>query len=268
MTSPRERLHLVLERIRPFPTPRYRPTTPKRGSSDPWDPFFPPNAHTLGAAAMSSEAALAVAGVVGKLSAIEQHTTAEFFYRWGMGLFGQHWRHADQLTTLWAAATLIQPGSYLEVGVCRGRSAAVVGALRPQCAIYGFDMWIPDYAGAPNPGPDFVRDELRAAGHQGELVLESGDSRATLPAFLARHPDLYFDLITVDGDKSVLGVAHDYANALPRLKVGGIVVTDDIAMFPRLRRVWDRVIERDGRFVSWEYAEGGRGVAAAIRVRA
>ena len=97
--------------------------------------------------------------------------------------------------------------------------------VRPQCAIYGFDLWVPDYAGGPNPGPEFVQEELARVGHEGDLVLESGDSRTTLPAFLERHPDLYFDVITIDGDKSVPVVASDYANALPRLKIGGVVVT-------------------------------------------
>lgn len=268
MVSPRERLALLLDRVRPFPRPRYTPDTPRLGGFDPLDPFYPPSMQTLAAAATSEEAACRVADAIGKLSDMDEYRAAEFFYRFGLDKFGKHWRHADQLTTLWAAATLIRPSAYLEIGVCRGRSAAVVASVRPQCAIYGFDLWIPEYAGSPNPGPDFVGKELRAAGHEGELVLESGDSRRTLPAYLARHPDLYFDLITVDGDKSVAGVASDYASALPRLKVGGVVVTDDIAMFPRLRRVWRGMIERDARFVSWEYEEGGRGVSAAVRVRA
>ena len=94
----------------------------------------------------------------------------------------------------------------------------------------------------------------------------SGDSRKTVPAFLREHPDLYFDLITIDGDKSVAGVAADFASALPRLKVGGIVVSDDIPMFPRLERVWDRVIRRDSRYITWEFYDAGRGVVAAIRI--
>ena len=37
-------------------------------------------------------------------------------------------------------------------------------------------------------------------------------------------------------------------------------------VLPVLSRVWDNVIRRDSRFASWEFAAGGRGVVAAIRV--
>ena len=73
--------------------------------------------------------------------------------------------------------------------------------------------------------------------------------------------------ITVDGDKSVGGIASDFASALPRLKVGGIVVFDDLAVKPVLRRIWNRVIREDRRYVEWECDNGTHGVAAAIRVR-
>lgn len=215
---------------------------------------------------MSEDAAKFVVDVLGRMTPMKVFAGHQFFYRWAQEKFGKHWRHADLLTTLSAAAYFLRPRSYLEIGVCRGRSAAVVGAMSPQCAIYGFDLWIPDYGGAPNPGPDFVREQLRAVGHSGSFTLVSGDSRETVSPFLRQHPDLYFDLITIDGVKTVAGVGADFANVLPRLKVGGIVVTDDIPVLPVLRRVWDKVIGRDSRFESWEFAANGRGVAVAIRV--
>lgn len=215
---------------------------------------------------MSEEAASVVLGVLERLTPSDENAASEYFYHASRSKFGRHWRYADILTTLSASATMMRPSAYLEIGVFRGRSAAVVGAAAPTCSIYGFDLWLPDYVGSPNPGPDFVRGELSAVGHSGSVVMVSGDSRRTLPAFLKEHPDLYFDLIAVDGDKSVLGVAGDLANALPRLKIGGVVVFDDLPVLPVLRRVWEKVIERDSRFVNWEFADGRFGVAAAIRV--
>ena len=215
---------------------------------------------------MSKEAASAVIALRDKLTQTDENIEKTAFYQWGEGKFGRHWRYADLHTALWAAATFIEPSSYLEIGVCRGRSAAIVGGVRPQCDIYGFDLWIPDYGGAPNPGPDFVRSELCAVGHTGNVTLVSGDSRTTVPDFLRQHPDLYFDLITIDGDKSIPGVASDYANVLPRLKVGGVVVSDDLALVPILRTVWDKIICRDFRYVSWDFADAGFGVSVAIRV--
>jgi hypothetical protein len=72
-------------------------------------------------------------------------------------------------------------------------------------------------------------------------------------------------MITIDGDKSVRGFAGDMAVALPRLKIGGVVLVDDLVVVPALRRVWHRVIEREPRFSSWEFAYGDYGVAIAVR---
>ena len=138
---------------------------------------------------------------------------------------------------------------------------------RPNVPIYGFDLWLPDYAGAPNPGPS-SSSELCAAGHTGDVTLTSGDSKVTVPGFLARASDLFFDLITVDGDHSVGGAARDLANVLPRLKVGGVIVFDDISSAPALDARLGLVRSKDGRYRSWEFTDAGAGIAAAIRVAA
>jgi predicted O-methyltransferase YrrM len=259
------RIRSAWQAVQPLPRPRYRPSTPRIGGDDPWDPFLPPTALTLGAAALSPEASSCVLALFDRLTPHDDYAMARFHLTWARDRFGAYWRYADLHTALWAAATLVRPDGYLEIGVNRGRSAALVGSLRPTCAIYGFDAWIEGYADAANPGPDFVRDELRRAGHTGNVTLVSGDSRTTLPAFLTAHPDLFFDLVTVDGDKSVRGFSGDLAHALPRLKVGGVLAVDDLAAVPALRRVWREVIERDARFVTWEFVDAGYGVAAAVR---
>ena len=260
------RLRNVWARVRPIPLPQYIPGPPQTGTGHPCDPYFPPTALTLGAAAMSEEATAAVTAVMDKLTYHPDLVAQIFLHRWGRGKFGKHWRFADLPTCLWAASTFVQPQSYLEIGVFRGRSAAVVGATAPGCAIYGFDLWVPDYAGLENPGPEFVRQELRAAGHEGEVTLVSGDSRQTVPAFLAEHPELFFDMITIDGAKTIPNVASDFASTLPRLKVGGVVLTDDLPLFPILRRIWDTNITRDPRYVSWHFSDGGFGISLAIRI--
>ena len=272
--APQRNLRAGLERriraawwkVRPFQLPKYPASTPWVGRGGPLDFHLTPTADTIGAAAMSEEAADAAEAVLAKLSPDDNVKAARFMYSWARAKFGVYWRYADLVRTLWAAATFLQPATYLEVGVWRGRSAAVVGTLAPDCAIYGFDMWIPDYAGSENPGPDFVKEELKNAGHSSEVVLVSGDSRVTLPAFLRKHPDLYFDLMVIDGDKSMSGAASDFAAALPRLKVGGILVYDDMASLPRLQRIWNKVIGSDIRYVHWEYRNAGVGVAAAVRI--
>ena len=260
------RLRVGWSKVRRMPLPRYRKDTPQVGGGNALDPHFRPTAATLGAAAMSREAADFVLNVLDRLTPVEALDVNKFAMRLGPAKFGTHWRSANLLTAAWAAATLIRPQSYLEIGVWRGRSVAVVGAVWPKCNIYGFDLWIPDYGGAPNPGSEFVEAELRGAGHSGHISMTSGDSRKTVPQFLREHPDLYFDMVTFDGDKTILGCGSDFANVLPRLKIGGIVLFDDMPPKPSLRRVWNKIIRGDSRYVTWEFAEGGEGVAITIRI--
>ena len=246
--------------------PRYVLGTPRVGADRPLDLYLFPNTMTLAAAAMSEEAVNFVVDLLDRLTPTEETLEQQAFYRLSQAQSQRFWRSADITTALWAAAMLIQPNNYLEIGVRRGRSAAVVAATCPDCTIYGFDLWIADYGRASNPGASFVRKELRAVGHEGHVTLVSGDSSETVPAFLQAHPDLYFDLITVDGDHSSQGASTDLANALPRLKVGGIVVFDDICARTGLNRVWEKVVKRDTRYVTWEFTDAGYGVAAAIRI--
>ncbi len=259
------RLRNGWERFRPLPLPRYVVGTPRTGTGHPLDPFFPPNIPTLANAATSREAADFVVKLLETLSVCNETSGQQLFYRWAVDKFGRYWHDADIMTLLWAAATLGRPNNYLEIGVRRGRSAAVVAAIRSECAIYGFDLWVAGYAGDENPGPSFVRNEIRAVRHRGHVELISGDSRKTVSAFLQHHPELYFDLITVDGDHSVIGAAADFANVLPRLKVGGIIVCDDVCL-PSVQRVWEKIIKQDSRYVSWDYTYSAYGVAAAIRI--
>jgi len=165
----------------------------------------------------------------------------------------------------WLAQTL-QPRTYLEVGVRRGFSLAVVAARSPQAEIYGFDLWIPDYAGVPNPGPPFVQSELRRVGYRKTVHFVSGNTHRTLPAFFRdrraswfdrlvmdiRWPSRpqSFDLITVDGDHSLVGAYQDLTDLMPHCAVGGAVVFDDIA--PDLKRL-------DAAVLAAERGVDGRG---------
>lgn len=191
------------------------------------------------------------------------------YYREGLRKFRPFWGYADLPTFLHAASSCIEPKNYLEIGVRRGRSAAIVAAMNPHCTIYGFDMWMPDYAGMPNPGPDFVADELRRIGFQGKLELVSGDSHETLPDFLRENQRLEFELINVDGDHSEAGARKDLETVLPRLKIGGAVLLDDIVhpQHTYLEAVWDSVLGNDSNFSTAKYKDLGYGVAVAVRKR-
>jgi predicted O-methyltransferase YrrM len=189
------------------------------------------------------------------------------FFSDGLSRFGRNWRYADIVTVLMCLSDLLRPQHYLEIGVRRGRSVAAVASASPQCKLFMFDMWIAQYAGIENPGPDFVRRELTGIGHLGEMTFVDGDSHVTLPAYFAKNPDITFDLITVDGDHSLEGAIQDLCDVLPRLNVGGAIVLDDVChpLHPELGNVWNDIVVSDPRFSSFTYTDSGYGVGFAIR---
>src|SRR5260221_3967054 len=189
------------------------------------------------------------------------------FYREGLRRFGGDWRYADIVPVLLCLADVLKPPSCLEIGIRRGRSAAAVAWRRPDCALALFDMWVPGYAGMDNPGSSFVRGELNRVGHCGLIEFIDGDSHQTLPAFFARRPEPFFDLITVDGDHSIEGAARDLADVLPRLQGGGALVLDDVchSAHAGLAEVWRRIVLEDPRFSAFTYRDAGYGVGFAVR---
>jgi predicted O-methyltransferase YrrM len=180
---------------------------------------------------------------------------------------GASWRYADIVTVLAAAADLLRPRSYLEIGVRRGRSMSVVARRAPECALVGIDLWNVGYAGIENPGPEHVRARLAEVGHTGPVELLSGDSHEVLPRLWSERPDLTFDLVTVDGDHSTRGAARDLRDVLPRLRIGGALVFDDIShpAHPELAAVWRRVVGSQRRYGTWTFDDVGYGVAVAVR---
>lgn len=151
-------------------------------------------------------------------------------------------------SALRAIARAIQPRSYLEIGTRRGWSLAQVLAEAPAVNVYCFDWWMQNYGGVDNPGPGFVRDEMRrvAPCHHGALHFLSGNSHDTLPVFFQdvslgeaelNETDLIrageaaprmFDLVTVDGDHTALGTWWDLMDVIPHIAVGGALVFDDL----------------------------------------
>ncbi|MGO9133436.1 MAG: class I SAM-dependent methyltransferase [Methylovirgula sp.] len=189
------------------------------------------------------------------------------FYREGLRRFGAGWRYADIVTVLLCLADYLKPQSYLEIGVRRGRSVAAVASICPDSSLTMLDMWVPDYAGMPNPGPDFVRDELKKIGHVGPTAFIDGDSHKTLPELFGAQPDVTFDLITVDGDHSLEGAAMDLCAVLPRINIGGAIVFDDIChpLHPELAQLWHDLVASDTRYSAFSFADAGYGVGFAIK---
>ena len=223
----------------------------------------------------------------------------------------------------WLAREL-QPATYLEVGVRRGFSMAMVASQSPQTEIFGFDMWVKDYANTDNPGPNFVQSELRKLGYRKKVHFYNGDSHQLLPEFFkggwpAPEPEpqaaprfwgnllggtvtpanglpesntplkegpILLDLITIDGDHSLLGGYQDLIDTMPHCALGGVVVFDDIVQqtegidpaileeergpdphgWKDLLGVWRAVQERYPNFRYFEYTRNSPGVGIAVRI--
>ena len=224
-------------------------------------------AATIGARALEPGQLDRCLATLERLEADDYLAYVRGFVARGRATAGTDWRYADIVTVLGAAAELLVPTSYLEIGVRRGRSMAVVGARAPGASIIGIDLWETGYAGMENPGEEHVRRELATIGHHGPLELVSGDSHEVLPRLFAERPELAFDLVTVDGDHSDAGAARDLRDVLPRLRVGGALVFDDVrhASHPGLDEVWRRTVAADRRFSTWQFDDIGYGVAVAVR---
>ena len=234
------------------------------------DQWYPPiivSINQIGDMALSSFCLDKVMKIVDKLEQDDYTLFVKEFCQSGKERFNKKWQYADITTALYAAAHFTKPRNYLEIGVRRGRSMAIVAATNPDCQIVAFDLWTSMYANISNPGPEFVSKEMKKIGYQGNIEFISGNSHKTLPAYLKNYPELFFDLVTVDGDHSENGARKDLLTILPRIKVGGVIVFDDIShpSLPHLRKVWNDVVVNNFHFSSWEFKDLGFGVAMAIR---
>lgn len=189
------------------------------------------------------------------------------FYRTGLNRFGDSWVYADINTVLFGFAKALDVQSYLEIGVRRGRSMAMVASQSKECYIAGFDMWMDNYAGMENPGKEFVKSELERVGYKGSIEFFDGDSKVTVPQYFKGRPNKYFDMITVDGDHSLEGARIDLTNVIPHLKVGGILVFDDISHQDHsyLGELWKDMIGNNKQYAAYSFKEVGFGVAFAMK---
>ena len=223
-------------------------------------------AETIGALALSESACDDGRRILELLDHDDYSDYVRLFTDVGRSRAGDAWQYADIVTVLAAATRLLSPRSYLEIGVRRGRSLAVVAAGARDASLIGVDLWMPEYADIANPGPAFVEQQIGRVGFHGSLELLTGNSHRVLSRLFAERPTLTFDLITVDGDHTPAGARRDLLDVLPRLRVGGALVFDDIRhpAHPKLAKVWRDAL-RAPRYSTWEFDDIGYGVAVAVR---
>jgi predicted O-methyltransferase YrrM len=237
-------------------------------TSNQWTDAVVGGASSLKRVLFSSSVYAGVLSVLGRIVKDDYTLYVEHFIKKGLSTWGESWYYADICTVLYALAKILQVESYLEIGVRQGRSLAMVAAQRPNVRVLACDMWMEGYAGMPNPGPEFVKKQLRGVAYTGEITFLTGNSHDLLPEYFARNPDCSFDLITVDGDHSKAGAAEDLMTVLPRLRIGGALIFDDIAhpAHPELPAVWREVVGTQKNMSCLEFTELGYGVAVAVRI--
>ena len=215
----------------------------------------------------SSETIRSVLCVLKKLDSDKYVDFNIDYFQRGLDRFGDDWQCGDINTALYSICKKISVKNYMEIGVRRGRSMAMVASLHPNASIVGFDMWIKDYVGIENPGPEFVKSELKKFKFNGELSFINGNSKQTVPKFFKDNKGAFFDIITVDGDHTKKGANIDLTNVIPRLKVGGFLVFDDIVnpWHTQLKKLWVNKIQKNKRFLSYTFEETGYGVGVAIK---
>ena len=115
--------------------------------------------------------------------------------------------------------------SYMEIGVCDGRSIkSVIGEYPTLERIVLSDTWQDEYGGSGKGSHDHIIDMLKECGFGLEkAIFLDGDSKETVPCFFNSNKD-EFDVIFVDGDHSPLGCLTDIANCIEHCT---ILIVDD-----------------------------------------
>jgi predicted O-methyltransferase YrrM len=132
------------------------------------------------------------------------------------------------------------PLSYLEVGVSDGASLMMVLNNAPIRGLVICDSWLKVGGGTGRGSHAHIAALLHKHNYAGSVQYLDGDSHGLLPTL---PPDLQFDLITVDGDHAPDGATADLEHVWPHLRIGGILVFDDVTR-DELRRVWNQFMER------------------------
>lgn len=107
----------------------------------------------------------------------------------------------------------------LEIGFNAGHSAELVLETNPDAFLVSFDVGSHAYV----PHAKEIIDELYPDRH----VLVLGDSRLTIPEFVAQYPTARFDVIFIDGGHSYEVVRADLENCAALAHDQTIVIMDD-----------------------------------------
>ncbi len=148
---------------------------------------------------------------------------------------GRNIPYWDIRTAVRVASRILKPTTYLEVGTRRGWSLAQMLTEAPDAVSYIFDVWQENYANAQG-SPRYVLNKMQqVTGASPSIEFVNGSSHDTLPRFFNNQVELSygippreFDLITIDGDHSLIGAWQDLHDVFPHVRVGGMILFDDL----------------------------------------
>jgi hypothetical protein len=127
-----------------------------------------------------------------------------------------------------------KPRSYLEIGVWNGKGSLLwmirnVLTNKDSWAL-GVDTWTIPPTGRAEQSPKWNPDNAYAtatsiASLHHRCALTRGDSHSVMASL----PRRQFDFVFIDGDHSPVGALRDLVAAFPLVKIGGIIVCDNMA---------------------------------------
>lgn len=163
------------------------------------------------------------------------------------GKYSTSWfeQYAEPLWKKWLLPLKGQVKSYLELGVCEGRSMVwIMENLQPQRAI-GIDPYLPD---KPDHAPNYaqfeanMRENLKPWLDSGVLTVYKQRSIDFLRDQHREIPDGSVDLCYLDGSHMAWDLMTDVGLVWPKLKrPGGILLFDDYQKVYHLARPLTRV---------------------------
>lgn len=141
----------------------------------------------------------------------------------------------DIRTCARVASRILKPKTYLEVGTRRGWSLSQMLTETPDVTVYVFDLWVENYASAPGNPRSVLNKMQQVTGITPKIEFINGNSHDTLPQFFNNQIELHFgipprefDIITIDGDHSLIGAWEDLYDVFPHVRVGGMILFDDL----------------------------------------
>lgn len=126
-----------------------------------------------------------------------------------------------------------RPAIVAEIGTWNGGRALEMAQAAPGLKYYGFDLFecASDATDAeeknvkPHHRMDSVLDMLLKQGVDATLI--QGNTRETLPQFIAYNPHIKADIVYIDGGHAVETIRSDYEHAKQMLAPGGAIIFDD-----------------------------------------